>query len=185
MLGCSETPPPAGDADLTIAHCALFGASGEQVDCPLDLARPHAQATAATGMQFTLNFDATQLRFIGWTCQAEGEAIDPCAGSPKQNLAPALVSGHILSTTEKSPGVLQVVMFSPKGASLSEAYYNNQGHLIGSSALAGARFEVQPGADPAAQNHPVVLDNLTLSLGGQRAAFQITSDRIIVTEETP
>ena len=129
---------------------AFCGGCAELAPTAFAPLRYNASDMKATGLQFTLNFDATKLTLDGWTCEVPGAPYDACEGYPEFNIPPKLSTGHAITGTEKAPGKMLVVFFSSEGKHITDAHYDASGQLVGSATVADALFTIQPGGSASA-----------------------------------
>jgi len=130
----------------------VHGCSGETVDCLLQIARADVNGEAATGLQAVLQYDPTLLELDNFY-DTKCFAVDLCSEVPlAKGGSQSNDTGHSFSfspageTPCSTPpclwnGTIQMVIFNLAGVvSLSEAYLDENGSLVGDGTYAWARF---------------------------------------------
>jgi hypothetical protein len=139
-----------GLATVAMPLCHLSGAVGEQVDCPLQLARSAESDPPAAAVQFKLEWDPDRLAFVGMfdvVCVGPG-GTPPCFD---QSLPPATLfpSGHSVTLSAKAGSVAAIVINTgTPEAPITKAYLDEDGAVLKDPLFLNARFEILAPATP-------------------------------------
>jgi hypothetical protein len=139
---CGECPPECGDGDCNgvencttceedcgecpvLEWCTFHGFSGDEIECPINLAASESDEKKAAGAEFVLNFNPLLVEFVHFHDElCIGNVCTDWNIPPNSSLQPTL---HTLQSESQGQGKVKAVMFHAGAPDtlLSQAYMEN------------------------------------------------------------